>query len=133
MTSLFDYASRKGVNIDDCTMTVCDLAQWNLINRWPPMTKPPAQIVHYLKPTVCPETWRNKVLVQIWFFNNKCGQLKNMLVQVSENITREWKRWGYGLQCFSGSLNNLKWLFVNHYDLDKFIIYNPILHYIQEW
>lgn len=52
--------------------------------------------------------------------------------QVSKNMINRMKTWECGPQCFSGSLNNLKWLFFNHYDLNKFIIYNPILHYVQE-
>lgn len=44
-----------------------------------------------------------------------------------------FKKWKYEDVACSGSLNNFKWLFVNHDDADKFIIYNPILHYIQEW
>ncbi len=78
----------KGVNIDYCTMKVCDLAQWNIINRWLPMTKPPAQTVHYLKHTVCPKTWWNKVLVQIFLILTiNVDNSKN----VSENRIREWK------------------------------------------
>lgn len=126
-------SSINGVNIDYCTMKVCDLAQWNIINRPLPMTKPPAQTVHYLKHTVCLKTWWNKVLVQIYLILTINVDSWQNVSTSEQKHNQRMKRWACGLQCFSGSLNNLKWLFVNHYDLDKFIIYNPILHYVQEW
>lgn len=51
----------------------------------------------------------------------------------SEQKYIEWKSEEVACSASVVHLTNLKWLFVNQYDLDKFIIYNPILHYVQGW